>query len=70
MTTVTRRISTAVRSLWQDLGRRRFEASPPPAVGPSERAIRGTPDDHCGRSESVDPDNVGDIADEGRGHRG
>jgi 2-methylisocitrate lyase-like PEP mutase family enzyme len=24
----------------------------------------------CGRSESVDPDNVGDIADEGAGHRG
>ena len=27
-------------------------------------------DDECGRSESVDPDNVGDIADEGAGHRG
>jgi len=26
--------------------------------------------DECGRSESVDPDNVGDIADEGAGHRG
>jgi len=24
----------------------------------------------CGRSESLDPDNVGDIADEGAGHRG
>jgi hypothetical protein len=23
-----------------------------------------------GRSESIDPDNVGDIADEGAGHRG
>lgn len=23
-----------------------------------------------GRSESIDPDNVGDIADEGMGHRG
>jgi 2-methylisocitrate lyase-like PEP mutase family enzyme len=27
-------------------------------------------DDDCGRSESLDPDNVGDIADEGLGHRG
>jgi len=27
-------------------------------------------DDECGRSESLDPDNVGDIADEGAGHRG
>jgi hypothetical protein len=27
-------------------------------------------DDQWGRSESLDPDNVGDIADEGMGHRG
>jgi 2-methylisocitrate lyase-like PEP mutase family enzyme len=27
-------------------------------------------DDECGRSESLDPDNVGDIADEGAGHSG
>jgi hypothetical protein len=27
-------------------------------------------DDEWGRSESVDPDNVGDIADEGTAHRG
>jgi 2-methylisocitrate lyase-like PEP mutase family enzyme len=27
-------------------------------------------DDVCGHSESLDPDNVGDIADEGAGHRG
>ena len=26
--------------------------------------------DQCGRSESLDPDNIGDIADEGAGHRG
>lgn len=30
----------------------------------------GPADDHCGRSESLDPDNVGDIPDEGAGHRG
>jgi 2-methylisocitrate lyase-like PEP mutase family enzyme len=27
-------------------------------------------DDDCGQSESFDPDNIGDIADEGSGHRG
>ena len=37
-----------------------------------ERGFRvGRPvDDEWGRSESIDPDNVGDIADEGMGHRG
>jgi hypothetical protein len=29
-----------------------------------------TVDDSRGRSESLDPDDVGDIADEGAGHRG
>jgi hypothetical protein len=32
--------------------------------------LRGPVDDALGRSEGLDPDNVGDIADEGRGHRG
>jgi hypothetical protein len=32
--------------------------------------VRGAVDDQLGRSEGIDPDNVGDIADEGRGHRG
>jgi hypothetical protein len=40
----------------------------------TERAIeyrrRRSVDDDWGRSESIDPDNVGDIADEGAGHRG
>ena len=37
-----------------------------------ERGFRGPEpvDELLGRSESVDPDNVGDIADEGPGHRG
>jgi hypothetical protein len=37
-----------------------------------ERGFRGPEpvDDELGRSESLDPDNVGDIADEGAGHRG
>jgi hypothetical protein len=34
------------------------------------QAVRDLPGDQCGRSESIDPDNVGDIADEGAGHRG
>jgi hypothetical protein len=32
--------------------------------------LRPHVDDEWGRSESLDPDNVGDIADEGAGHRG
>jgi len=35
-----------------------------------EFRVRGSVDDEWGRSESLDPDNVGDIADEGAGHRG
>jgi len=31
---------------------------------------RGAIGEACGRSDSLDPDNVGDIADEGAGHRG
>jgi hypothetical protein len=47
-----------------------------PPLGPDGRhrdtaraAAAGSGDD-WGRSESFDPDNVGDIADEGAGHRG
>lgn len=32
--------------------------------------LPGVVEDACGRSESLDPDDVGDIADEGVGHRG
>jgi hypothetical protein len=39
------------------------------SIGHGFRA-RGRVDDEWGRSESLDPDNVGDIADEGMGHRG
>ena len=35
-----------------------------------EFRLRGLVDEEWGRSESLDPDNVGDIADEGTGHRG
>ena len=60
------------RGLWQ-------ESDWGPSMNPGHRLrvrsnIRfrfgGPVDDHWGRSESLDPDNVGDIADEGVGHRG
>ena len=47
------------RGLWQELD----------LEEPGFR-VRGRVDDEWGRSESIDPDNVGDIADEGTGHRG
>jgi hypothetical protein len=46
---------------------RRIEAIRPEAA---RSRPRGSTDDEWGRSESLDPDNVGDIADEGAGHRG
>ena len=56
---------------------REFDWGPLDEPGPRaesslERGFRvGRPvDDEWGRSESIDPDNVGDIADEGMGHRG
>ena len=44
----------------------------PPGDNSIEREFRfrRPADDERGRSESIDPDNVGDIADEGMGHRG
>ena len=44
----------------------------PQTESSSERGFRtrGPVDDEWGRSESLDPDGVGDIADEGMGHRG
>ena len=66
------RISVGVRGFWQKLGRR----NPEPPDLQTDNAIqhrvgpRDIVDGVCGRSESLDPDNVGDIADEGTGHRG
>ena len=55
-----------------EFGWRDIEASGPEGDGSIEGAsdFRGSVDDQWGRSESFDPDNVGDIADEGPGHRG
>ena len=63
MNSVLQRISSGVRVL-DELG--------PQTEGSIERGfrLRGPVEEEWGRSESLDPDNVGDIADEGAGHRG
>jgi hypothetical protein len=62
----------SARSLWEEVAWEQFE-KPAPQIDLSierEPPIGGRIDDAWGRSESLDPDNVGDIADEGAGHRG
>lgn len=57
---------------WQDADRGGLDDPAPHTGNPIERGFRrpGPVDAGWGRSESLDPDNVGDIADEGAGHRG
>ena len=57
---------------WQEFGWGEPDEPGPQTESSIERGLRlaGPVDDQWGRSESLDPDNVGDIADEGRGHRG
>jgi hypothetical protein len=57
---------------WQEFGWGEPNEPGPQTESSIERGLRkaGPVDDEWGRSESLDPDNVGDIADEGRGHRG
>ena len=57
---------------WQQFGRGGLDDPGPQTQTAIERELRlrGFVDEEWGRSESVDPDNVGDIADEGAGHRG
>jgi hypothetical protein len=65
MSTGARRISSG--SLLVGLVAERIDAIRQEATRvPPRRSV----DDEWGRSESLDPDNVGDIADEGGGHRG
>ena len=61
-----------VRDLWQKLDWGELAEPGPQTESSIERGfrLRGPVDDEWGRSESLDPDNVGDIADEGPGHRG
>ena len=58
--------------LWDELGWGGFDEPGPQTESSVERGFRhrGPVDDEWGRSDSLDPDNVGDIADEGTGHRG
>jgi hypothetical protein len=68
---IEQRISTALLSPWQEFGWELDEAGPQ-TESSIERGFRlpGPIDDEWGRSDSIDPDRVGDIADEGAGHRG
>jgi len=59
-------------SYWEEIAWHRFDdpgSQTEPSIDPGSHP-RGPADDDWGRSDSVDPDNVGDIADEGAGHRG
>ena len=61
-----------VRSLWEEVAWGRFDQPVSETAGSIdvETRLAGRVDNEWGRSESLDPDNVGDIADEGAGHRG
>jgi len=67
-----RQETTQARGLWQEGDWGPLVEPRPQTESPLERGfrVRGLVDDEWGRSESIDPDNVGDIADEGMGHRG
>jgi len=62
-------LTLAVRSLWEEMAWGRYDEPGPQTEG-SIQPERRLLDDEWGRSESLDPDDVGDIADEGAGHRG
>ncbi len=57
---------------WPDSGWEGPDEPGPQTESSIERGfrLRGPVDDQWGRSDSPDPDNVGDIADEGAGHSG
>ena len=61
-----------MRGIGQEFSREGLDEPRPLNESSIEREfrLRGPVDDEWGRSESLDPDNVGDIADEGAGHRG
>jgi hypothetical protein len=61
-----------VSNPWQEFGWGDGSESGPQTEDAIERGFRvpGRVDNEFGCSESIDPDNVGDIADEGSGHRG
>jgi hypothetical protein len=57
---------------WQEFGWGEVNVPGPQTEDSIERGFRvhEPVDNQLGRSDSLDPDNVGDIADEGPGHRG
>ena len=57
---------------WQEFGWGDRDEPGPQTENSIERGFRQHEpvDDALGRSDSLDPDDVGDIADEGPGHRG
>src|SRR5262245_31056177 len=65
-------MAVQVRGMGQEFSREGLDEPRPLNESSIEREfrLRGPVDDEWGRSESLDPDNVGDIADEGAGHRG
>ena len=65
-------MSFVARGSWQEFGWGEPDEPGPQTEDAIERGFRlaGPIDEECGRSECLDPDNVGDIADEGPGHRG
>lgn len=61
-----------VKPTWQDLDFAEFDEPGSQTESAVERGFRprGPIDDEWGKSDSLDPENLGDIADEGPGHRG
>jgi len=62
----------SLRALWLEFDFQDLDPPGPPNSRPGE-ARPSSPnrlDEEWGRSESLDPDDIGDIADEGLGHRG
>jgi hypothetical protein len=61
-----------LRSMFREFGWGDVDEPGPQTEDSIERGfrMREPVDDEQGRSESLDPHNVGDIADEGPGHRG
>lgn len=58
--------------LWQEFGWGEPDEPGPQTETSIERGFRPVEpvDDQLGHSDSLDPEDVGDIADEGPGHRG
>jgi hypothetical protein len=63
---------TAVIEAWRALDFAEFDEPGSQTESAVERGFRrrGPIDEEWGKSDSFDPENLGDIADEGPGHRG